>query len=49
MQCAAAVAEGLDAIVTRNVKDFANSPLPVYSPAEFVELIQTEHASEEPD
>lgn len=49
VQCAAAVAEGLDSIVTRNVKDFANSPLPVYSPAEFVKLIQTEHASEESD
>ncbi|MCC6451413.1 MAG: PIN domain-containing protein [Acidobacteria bacterium] len=49
VQCASAVAEGLDAIVTRNVKDFASSPLPVYSPAEFVALIQAEQASEEAD
>lgn len=49
VQCASAVAEGLDAIVTRNVKDFTNSPLPVYSPAEFVNLLQSNEASEEPD
>lgn len=39
VQCASAIAEGLNAIVTRNKKDFANSPLPIYSPAEFVELL----------
>lgn len=49
VQCASAVAEGLDAIVTRNVKDFANSPLTVYSPTEFVKLLQSNEASEEPD
>lgn len=49
VQCTSDVAEGLDAIVTRNVKDFASSPLPVYSPAEFVALIQAEQASEEAD
>ena len=39
VQCASAIAEGLDAIVTRNKRDFAKSPLPVYSPAEFIELL----------
>ncbi len=42
VQCASAVAEGLDAIVTRNKKDFENSPLPVYSPVEFITLIQAD-------
>ncbi|MEQ1605764.1 MAG: PIN domain-containing protein [Pyrinomonadaceae bacterium] len=36
VQCASAIAEGLDAIVTRNTKDFEKSPIPVYSPAEFL-------------
>jgi predicted nucleic acid-binding protein len=35
-QVAAALAEGLDAIVTRNIKDFKNSPVPVHLPADFV-------------
>ena len=39
VQCASAKAEGLDAIVTRNKKDFVNSPIPVYSPTEFLALI----------
>jgi predicted nucleic acid-binding protein len=33
---AAAVAASLDAIVTRNVNDFAHSPLPVWEPAELL-------------
>ena len=28
-----------DCIVTRNVKDYIGAPMPVYSPAEFVELL----------
>ncbi len=28
----------VDCIVTRNVKDFAKSPLPVYSPSEFLQI-----------
>ena len=35
---AAARAE-IDCIVTRNVKDYVGAPMPVYSPAEFVELL----------
>ena len=36
-----ALAENLDAIVTRNTKDYKNSSVKVYSPAEFVQLLQT--------
>ena len=43
-QCASAVAEGLDAIVTRNLRDYKKSPIPVYSPAEFLEVLQNEPA-----
>lgn len=42
VQCASAVAEDLDAIVTRNTKDFVKSPIPVYSPVEFLEVLNTE-------
>ena len=42
VQCASAVAAGLDGIVTRNTKDYANSPIPVYSPVEFLEMLNTE-------
>lgn len=44
VQCASAMAEGLDAIVTRNTKDFTNSPIPVYSPTEFLEVLQKQTA-----
>ena len=44
VQCASAVAEDLDAIVTRNTKDYANSPIQIYSPAEFLEVLQNESA-----
>jgi predicted nucleic acid-binding protein len=33
VQCASAMAENLDAIVTRNLADYENSPIAVYSPA----------------
>lgn len=36
-----AVAENLDAIVTRNAKDFKNSSVKVYSPADFLRFLQT--------
>lgn len=42
VQCASAVAEGLDSIVTRNTKDFVKSPIPVYSPTEFLEMLQNQ-------
>ncbi len=40
VQCASAIAENLDAIVTRNTKDYIKSPIPVYSPTEFLEVLQ---------
>ena len=32
--------EGMDCIVTRNVKDFAKSPVKVYSPGDFVKSME---------
>lgn len=40
VQCASAISESLDAIVTRDSSDFEKSPIPVYSPAEFLEMLQ---------
>ena len=34
-----AVRSGADCIVTRNVKDYAGSPICVYTPSEFVQLL----------
>jgi len=42
VQCASAVAKGLDAIVTRNTQDFVKSPIQVYSPAEFLLTFDTD-------
>ncbi len=39
VQVASALFSRLDCIVTRDQKDFKNSPLPIYSPAEFLTLI----------
>ncbi len=39
VQCASALAENLDAIVTRNTKDYKNSPVKVYSPGKFLQII----------
>lgn len=36
---AAAVTASLDAIVTRNVTDFAHSPVPVWQPAELLKRL----------
>lgn len=41
VQCACALAENLDAIVTRNTKDYKNAALPVYSPTDFLQVLQT--------
>jgi predicted nucleic acid-binding protein len=35
-----AVSSDLDCIVTRNQKDYVNAPIPIYTPAEFVELMR---------
>jgi len=39
LQIACAVEARLDAIVTRNPKDFAGSPVPVLTPAELLALL----------
>ncbi len=39
VQCASAQAENLDAIITRNTKDYKNSSVKIYSPAEFVQFL----------
>jgi predicted nucleic acid-binding protein len=39
VQCASAIAENLDAIVTRNAKDYKNSPVEIYSPTEFLQIL----------
>ena len=40
IQVAAAQSLQLDAIVTRDLSDYQNSPLPVYSPSDFLDLIR---------
>ncbi len=40
VQMASAMFSRLDCIVTRDQKDFKNSPLPIYSPTEFLALIR---------
>lgn len=42
VQCASAVSEGLDAIVTRNISDFVGSPIPVHSPDDFLRMLNSE-------
>lgn len=37
VQHAAATVEGLDAIITRNTKDFSAATLPVFTPSEFIQ------------
>ncbi len=39
VQISAAISSGLDAVVTRNTRDYVDSPLPVYSPDEFLEQL----------
>jgi predicted nucleic acid-binding protein len=41
VQYCCATAEGLEAIVTRNVTDYKNSTLPVFTPAEFLSHIKS--------
>jgi predicted nucleic acid-binding protein len=42
VQHACAEAANLDAIVTRNLSDYKNATLPVYSPPEFLNLLKTQ-------
>ena len=39
VQMAAAVAEGVDYLITRNIKDFQSGPVPVIQPAAFLTLL----------
>lgn len=41
VQAASAVASGLDALITRNLGDYAGAPLPVFSPADFLQQLTT--------
>lgn len=41
VQVAAATSHQLDAIVTRNIKDYANAPIPVFSPPDFLKHLST--------
>ena len=43
-----AVRSGVDCIVTRNTKDYSKAPIPVYAPAEFIELL-TETSEDQPE
>lgn len=49
VQCASAMAANLNAIVTRNTKDFVNSPLPVYPPEELLRVLDAESENPEPE
>ncbi|MDX6530575.1 MAG: hypothetical protein QOH41_2865 [Blastocatellia bacterium] len=40
VQHASAAASGLDAIVTRNLKDYKNATLPVFSPTDFLKKLE---------
>ncbi|MDQ1707484.1 MAG: hypothetical protein QOJ88_695 [Pyrinomonadaceae bacterium] len=42
VQHCGAVAAGLEGIVTRNLRDFKNSALPVFTPAEFLDHIKSQ-------
>jgi predicted nucleic acid-binding protein len=42
VQHCCATAAGLDAIVTRNVRDYKNSTLPVFTPAEFLSHLKSQ-------
>ena len=44
VQNACATASGVDAIVTRNLDDYKNATLPVFSPTEFLVKLKSEQA-----
>lgn len=37
-----ALRSGIDCIVTRNIKDYQKAPVPVYTPDDFIKLLQQE-------
>jgi len=48
VQAAAAAAAGLDALVTRNSKDYAGAPLPILTPAEALARLASAEGSRTP-
>ena len=44
LQCSAALAYNARHIIIRNLNDYANAPLPAYSPAEFMEQLNAENS-----
>ncbi len=42
VQHASAAANGLDTIVTRDIKDYKNATLPVFSPADFLKKLESQ-------
>jgi len=42
----ARTANGLDAIITRNVKDYQNAILPVFTPAEFLQHLKSQQKNQ---
>lgn len=42
VQCSSAMKMKLDAIVTRNVKDFSSSPIAIHTPADFLEFLKSQ-------
>jgi hypothetical protein len=49
VQAAAAAAAGLDALVTRNTKDYAGAPLPILTPAEALARLASAEGSPAPN
>ncbi len=49
VQCESAMAMNLDGIITRNTKDFENSPIAVYSPGEFLHTLVREDMGSDDD
>jgi len=37
-----ALRAGIDCIITRNIKDYVNAPVPIYTPADFLQRIKPE-------
>ena len=41
-----AIRSGMDCIVTRNVKDYAKSSIPVYEPSSFISILEAENETD---
>jgi len=44
IQYFASVKEGIDIIVTRNIKDYPKGTIPIMTPAEFLKTVDTCHS-----